>query len=64
MNDEEKTSLPPLQSHLEELVAARTAALVQANAQLQEEVVQREQAQQAERSSASWLTPCERPQPR
>jgi signal transduction histidine kinase len=38
-----------LQAHLEELVAARTTALMQANAQLQDEVAQREQAQQAER---------------
>jgi signal transduction histidine kinase len=49
MTDEPKTNTPPLQARLEELVAARTAALVQANARLQEEIAQREHAQQAER---------------
>jgi PAS domain S-box-containing protein len=50
VHDDEKTSsMPPIQAAPEELMAARTAALVQANAQLQEEIVQREQAQQAER---------------
>jgi light-regulated signal transduction histidine kinase (bacteriophytochrome) len=49
MTDEPKTPTPPLQAHLEELVAARTAAVMQANARLQEEIAQREQAQQEER---------------
>jgi signal transduction histidine kinase len=49
VNDNESPSLPPLQAPLEELVAARTAALVQANAQLQEEIAQRALAEQAER---------------
>ena len=64
MNDEAKTPTPPLQANLEKLVAARTAALVQANAQLQEEIAQREQASRRRGSSASWPTPCGRPPPR